>query len=207
MATKTVEKTTKQDEHTVHYQIDPPELRRLFITLQGSPPGLLQKRKPMGPGEDPPTKLGNYNNKEFLESLYPMSDDRWGHPAEAFRLSAKQGGASKAVKGLYGNLVASAIVAVVGEKDGLVEIKGEPQPMKATVPVAKGNGSTPIVYAHFPEWTVDLEIIYRPNIYRVEKVLKAFEYAGYVAGVGCWRIGGKGAGPHGGWMIVAASGG
>lgn len=124
-------------------------------------------------------------HKDFLASLYPLSDAngngvKYGFPAVAFKSAAVD--ACSQVDGLT-KVDARASFHINGE---LVPIEGTPEMREDMVRI--GMGTADIRHrGEFKQWRTRFTIRYNANVLSLEQILNLFNTAGFGIGVGEWR--------------------
>lgn len=176
----------------------PPLQRKIFLlTLVGDSPlichkfskkvqtMMVQKQKKM-PQE---AKKAKDPEQDYKDSLYEMSDQKYGFPAMAFKKSAVN--ACSLISGITKVQARSAFFVVnndgnsEGEEQELVEIKGKPSMRQDPVKIQMTNDIR--FRGQFKEWSCVLRIQYNVNIITPEQIAHLFNYAGDGIGVGEWR--------------------
>lgn len=138
--------------------------------------------------------------KEFIDSLYWLSDKPEKNTEEAFEKAIKTGArfgfpsiAFKAAAvaagyrcGITKNMtVANGAFHIDGE---LVEINGTPE-MREDVVRLSGIGSPPEIRyrGEFKNWEATFTVKYNASVFSAEQIINLFNLGGFACGIGEWR--------------------
>lgn len=137
----------------------------------------------------------------YEASLYPMSGERYGFPAVAFKAAVVDG--VRYFKGSKLTMTgAKQMIFVKGEgADMLVPLTGVPKMREDTVRNATGVADIRFRGEFWP-WSATLEIVYVPSMIDVSSILALVDAAG-MGGVGEWRPASKESktGVYGTWHV------
>ena len=132
-------------------------------------------------GKASPGKEHKSPEADFMSSLYPMGNGKYGFPSIAFKCAAVD-----ACTSLGKALTKVAVRQAFHIQGELVEIKGTPTMREDMVRV--GMGTADIRYrAEFREWSCVLTIRYNARALSAEQITNLVETAGFAVGVGEWR--------------------
>lgn len=138
----------------------------------------------------------------YEASLYPMSNERYGFPAVAFKAAVVDG--VRYFKGSKLTMTgAKQMIFVKGEgADMLVPLTGMPKMREDTVRNATGVADIRFRGEFWP-WSATLEIVYVPSMIDVSSILALVDAAG-MGGVGEWRPASKESktGSYGTWHVI-----
>lgn len=137
----------------------------------------------------------------YQASLYPMSDDRYGFPAVAFKAAIVDG--ARYFKGSKITMTAlKQMIFIRGDgTEMLVPIEGTPKMREDTVRNATGVADIRFRGEFWP-WSAVLSVVYVPSMVDVTSILALVDAAG-MGGVGEWRPASKESktGQYGTWTV------
>jgi hypothetical protein len=137
----------------------------------------------------------------YQASLYPMSGDRYGFPATAFKAATVDG--ARYFKGSKITMTAlKQMIFIKGEGSSmLIPLNGVPKMREDTVRNAPGVADLRFRGEFWP-WSARLEIVYVPSMIDVSSILALVDAAG-MGGVGEWRPASKESktGMYGTWHV------
>lgn len=120
-------------------------------------------------------------DRDFKESLYPLTDGGYGFPAVAFKNAAVT--ACTSLGKSITKVAARQAFHVMGE---MVEIKGTPTMREDMVRI--GMGTADIRFrGEFKEWACEVTVRYNARVLTDEQIVNLFNVAGFAVGVGEWR--------------------
>ncbi len=192
--------------------------RRLLVTIEGRPPGLLTNAIPpsvveilklKSEGRTPPPVEPRPLDQQFEEALYrlpsPLGNYQYGMKCDAFKQAMvraaktfKKLGASSTKK--LDGIQVQSLVFVGDGPDDLVPLTGDP--IARTDLIGNATGSkTAVTRGWFPEWMSVLPVRFAPELVHEEKLLQLLSDAGQGVGIGAWRR--ENGGHFGLWKIVS----
>jgi hypothetical protein len=146
----------------------------------------MKKAKPAKEAKDP--------FQDYVDSMYWMSPKpkkvtnaaiskaTFGFPSVAFKNAAV--GACAQISGLTKVFTRGAFHVNLGQE--LTVIQGSPIMREDMVRI--GMGTADIRYrGEFPEWKVELDVLYNASAISPEQIANLFETAGFSIGIGEWR--------------------
>lgn len=120
--------------------------------------------------------------KEYEDSLYKISNGKYGFPAVAFKASAVN--ACSHVDGIRKSTARGAF-HIPSE---FIEINGKPSMREDMVTIGGISRVADIRYrGEFKKWSCVFEIKYNANVISAEQIVNLFNTAGFAIGVGEWR--------------------
>ena len=195
-------------EVTVPVIVAPINIKSALLKLEGTAPLLSHKFSEKAKKEllDKATQKAKSGRepknpvREFMESLYWLTDMPGEYTMEAFEKAVKEGarfgfrasGLKKsAVSGAYRAGLTKDKVSTFGAfhigGGELVEIQGTPRMREDYATVA--NGAPDLRYrGEFPEWSMEFEIIYNASVYSLDQLVTFFSFGGFGVGIGDWRV-------------------
>lgn len=118
--------------------------------------------------------------RDYEESLYKLSNGKYGFPAVAFKSSAVD--ACSHIEGIT-KVEARGAFHISAE---MIEIDGEPTPREDMVRV--GMGKADLRYrGEFKAWKARLPVRYNSSVLSAEQIVHLFNVGGFAIGVGEWR--------------------
>jgi len=158
------------------------------ITIEGTSPLIMNKwtTKAIQMIEDKQGKKAKQArearkpDEEVQDRLYLDDNGKPAFPASAFKMAAVD--ACSHVSGIT-KVLARGAFHVLGKN---ITIKGKHRRRDDMVRV--GMGSADIRYRpEFPEWSLELDIVYNSSVMSSEQIVNLFNVAGFAIGVGDWR--------------------
>lgn len=178
------------------------------ITIEGTAPLIVNKFSSKARQQMLDKQMGRTVQRQpkspeelYQASLYPMSGDRYGFPATAFKAAIVDG--CRYFKGSKITMTAAKqMIFVKGEgTEMLVPIDGVPKMREDTVRNATGVADIRFRGEFWP-WKTRLDIVYVPSMIDVSSILALVDAAG-MGGVGEWRPASKESktGMYGTWRV------
>lgn len=182
-------------------------LQTLRVKVIGTSPLIIHKFAEKTKKEILDKQMGNKTKakpkrnpiKDFMESLYWLTEEPTEHTEEAFEKALKEGARfgfpatgfkQSAVSAGYRAKITKDRVSVMGAfyiEGEFVEIKGTPQIREDMVRLQKSSAD--LRYrGEFKEWEAEMTVKYNADVLSATELVNLFNYGGFACGVGEWRV-------------------